>query len=397
MVAESASAPIVVDSQEEPRDGPDLQMSTTTQADIRPMVVFVAHIGNFGGTAVSLATLLRKLDRGLGRVLATPRDQPFGRAMQGEGLVDGVITLDPTTAPRALITGMARLVRWSIPNRRRLLAFHVNGLTDFVLATPAAFLTRRPVVVWAHHATLERRVTRYAGFAVRMLRRRIRWMAVSRALADALEEALRLQPGEVVVIPNPVDRTTAFASETSKSDATRIGFLGDDTIRKGFDLLPEVVRELEGRMRLLVFTRRHANRRPEVTRAWDDLEALDHTVEILGRQDDVRTAYAQCDVVICPSREESFARIVAEAMLNGIPVVASDIPAIREVMDDGRAGMLVPPGNAVAFARGLERLEGDPVLRSTLVEAGLDRVRVFEPSRIAEQFATAFAEGRSEV
>ena len=57
-------------------------------------------------------------------------------------------------------------------------------------------------------------------------------------------------------------------------------------------------------------------------------------LEIRGKLTDVRKAYAECHVVVCPSVRESFCRVAAEAMLNGLPVVGTDL-----VVDSGATAL----------------------------------------------------------
>jgi glycosyltransferase involved in cell wall biosynthesis len=65
-----------------------------------------------------------------------------------------------------------------------------------------------------------------------------------------------------------------------------------------------------------------------------------------------------------------------EAMAASVPVVATDLAACREVLDGGRCGLLVPPGDAAAVAAAIRRLAEDERLRAQLVEAAKNRVRV---------------------
>ena len=67
--------------------------------------------------------------------------------------------------------------------------------------------------------------------------------------------------------------------------------------------------------------------------------------------------------------------VLMEAMSSGIPVVPSRLSGIPELVDDGRTGLLVPPGDAEGLAEALRRLANDRDLRTRLGEAGRARVR----------------------
>jgi glycosyltransferase involved in cell wall biosynthesis len=113
-----------------------------------------------------------------------------------------------------------------------------------------------------------------------------------------------------------------------------------------------------------------------------DLEIADR-VEIRGRVSDeeLRAAYAASDVLVLPSvldargDTEGLGVVLLEAMSYGVPVVASDIGGITDIVEHEKSGLLVPPGDATQLARALERLMRDPALASRLGSAGRERVR----------------------
>ncbi len=191
-------------------------------------------------------------------------------------------------------------------------------------------------------------------------------------------------------MPNPVDPTTTLAHRTKGVGPLRIAFLGAPSVRKGFDLLPAVARGLDpARARLLVFARPYPNAPREIDGVWEELRRLGPArVEIPGRCDDVRDALSWCDVVLCPSRQESFCRVAAEAMLNGMPVVAADLPAVREVVGD-EAGILVPAGQSVPINDAVQRLLDDN-LRQRLGEAGRRRATRFAPELVARRMEALY-------
>jgi glycosyltransferase involved in cell wall biosynthesis len=361
--------------------------------DTRDTVLLVAHVGSYGGSAVSLRVLLRHLGGRFRVVLAGPVGQAVARDLVEARLVDEVVPVSLEWRRRDVLLASTRIAVWAMSRRKRIRAIHANGLVDLALATPAATLLRLPVVVWVHDAGVGDRRVRVLRGAFRFLLPRIKWVGVSRAAADALERFGYVASSAVEVVPNPIEAEQVVPVErVDEGPVLRVGFLGTDTTRKGFDTLPETVRLLDGSpVKLLVFARHHGRLPDEIERSWDALEAepVSGTVEIVGHQIDVRGAYARCDVVLCPSREESFCRVVAEAMLNGIPVVATSIPAIEELVG-GEAGILVPPGDAREAARAIERLAADPALRRRLGEAGRRRASAFAPDLVADRFAVLY-------
>ena len=99
---------------------------------------------------------------------------------------------------------------------------------------------------------------------------------------------------------------------------------------------------------------------------------------------------ARSNVFAITSHSEGGPMVVLEAMACGVPVVSSDCPAgPRYLLDEGRAGVLVPVGDAAAVAAAIGRLASDEDLRAEFVRRGLERVAVFEPRKVARLYAQA--------
>jgi glycosyltransferase involved in cell wall biosynthesis len=83
-------------------------------------------------------------------------------------------------------------------------------------------------------------------------------------------------------------------------------------------------------------------------------------VEFLGHREDVPALLAGADVYVLPSRSEAFPNGAIEAMAAGLPVVASAVGGLLDLIDDGRTGRLVPPGDPEALAAAMRRLMERP-------------------------------------
>ena len=98
-------------------------------------------------------------------------------------------------------------------------------------------------------------------------------------------------------------------------------------------------------------------------------------VRLLGYRQDVPDLMRAADIFVLPSHREGMPRSIIEAMLSGLPVVATDIRGSREEVVDGETGLLVPVADPAALAAALGRLAADPALRQRMGEAGLVRAR----------------------
>jgi glycosyltransferase involved in cell wall biosynthesis len=109
----------------------------------------------------------------------------------------------------------------------------------------------------------------------------------------------------------------------------------------------------------------------------------DGVVEHLGWVDDMPRVFAQAHIVCLPSYREGLPKALIEAAAAGRPIVTTEVPGCREVVEDGVHGLRVPPRDAPALAEALARLIADPALRARLgaaarvraeAEFGLDAV-----------------------
>jgi glycosyltransferase involved in cell wall biosynthesis len=89
------------------------------------------------------------------------------------------------------------------------------------------------------------------------------------------------------------------------------------------------------------------------------MEGVDQIVEFTGHRDDIPGVLADSDLFVLPSRSEAFPNGVIEAMASGLPVVASAVGGLRDLIDPGRTGILVPPGDPQLLATALQGLYDD--------------------------------------
>jgi glycosyltransferase involved in cell wall biosynthesis len=356
-------------------------------------ILFVALASGVGGSTRSLATVLENLPEGLTRIVAVPRTGSLIELLQHRRAIDFHVPLRPPRrglfSRASRLSTAARIARVAWTERRHLVAMHANGPEELNVIAPAALVTGIPVVVWSHARATSPWMRRLSPWWRRTLRD-LRLSAVSDTARDVLTQAGLGDPDQVVIVPNPIDPSDVRATpQPKRADRTVIGYLGSDAPYKGLQLIPLVDRELQDlTITWALFT---AERSSENAPVWRELRNMsDGRFALMGKVMDVRQAYAQCDIVFCPSLEETFCRVAAEAMLNGIPVVGSDLPPVRRLLGEDEAGLLFPPGNIAAAAAALRRLALDPQLRTKLGANGIERASVFAPSGIVERLSALY-------
>lgn len=108
-------------------------------------------------------------------------------------------------------------------------------------------------------------------------------------------------------------------------------------------------------------------------------------VHFLGRLDELRPFYAACDVLVLPSYREGFPQVILEAAAMGLPAVATEVTGIVDAVEASETGLLVPPHDPRALARGLSQIMSSAALRSKLGTAARRRVtNGFRPEPIFE-------------
>jgi glycosyltransferase involved in cell wall biosynthesis len=360
----------------------DASTASGTQKDT---VLVVCLARGLGGSTKSVVTVLDRLGRSCRRVLAGPESGPFPTLVVEQGFVDEHLAI--THKGRKLLGKISRFVaafqlaRWARSNRHRVMAIHANGPEELNVVALAALVSGAPIVVWTHARDVSPLLTRL-GPALGLLLRRVdlRWAAVSDLARRVVVDAGLTRPDEVRIVPNPIDPADIKAESRTNNEVPIVGYLGADAVYKGFELLPDIIEAVaELPVHWMIFS---DERSVQTAGTWERLRALPETlVTFAGKQRDVRDAYARCDIVCMPSLEESFGRVAAEAMLNGIPVVASDLEPVREVVGT-EAGLLFPSGDAIAAAAAIAALVADPSLRARLGNAGLQRAKRFEPDAV---------------
>ena len=111
--------------------------------------------------------------------------------------------------------------------------------------------------------------------------------------------------------------------------------------------------------------------------------SLKRRVHLLGQRDDIADLLRAADIFTLPSHREGMPRSIIEAMMTGLPVVASDIRGCREEVVDGETGLLVPAENSARLKDALGRLIGDAELRRAMGSAGRERAAaLYDENRV---------------
>ena len=116
-------------------------------------------------------------------------------------------------------------------------------------------------------------------------------------------------------------------------------------------------------------------------------------IHLLGARNDVPDLQAAADLFAMPSLYEGLPLAILEAMLAGNAIVASRTSGIPEAVEDGRTGVLTPPGDPSALAEALKRLMDDSAYREALGQAAQQRARShFTVAAMADRYERLYFE-----
>jgi len=368
----------------------------------RPVVAHVLNSIGLGGVPEVAWQLIRRLpaDRFDQRVYALRRaaGEDEARAARQARMEDHGV---PVAFPRAdgKIGAIADLCRWLVDERVALVHTHsyrpnVEGrlaavpLRDAGLRIVAHYHNRYDDK-WAKEGTLtlEQRLTAATA----------RVLAVSTAVGEQVAERLGVEEARLAVVPNGVeterfasgDRATARARLGIEPDRPVVALVGRISPEKGQEdfvrALPAVAAAHPDALFLLVgSTAKEAVAEPLIASA--RAGGVGHAIRFTGHVEDMPALYAAIDVLAAPSRWEGFGLMLVEAMAAGVPIVATAVGAIPEVVGDGPA-LLVAPGDPGALAAALTRALSDRDAAAAMAAAGRERAPAFSWERSAERLA----------
>ncbi len=350
-------------------------------ADRRPLVVHLVYALGVGGLETLLVDCINRMPDYRHAVVCLTRYTDFA-----ERIARADVALHALGKPPGLGLG-THLDFWRLMRRLRPAVLHTYNLAALEYAFTAA-LAGVPVRIHAEHG---RDAADPHGLNPRhnFLRRRLvpfvdRFIPVSEDLRRWLADVVRIPAAKTLFIKNGVDTDKFAPGGAAPAD---VPFGADDVVIGTVARVQDVKNH---RVLVEAFARLRAARpdlapRLKLAIVGDGplLPAVREQVVALGLQDGVWLPGARADVAALlhgfsvfalPSLAEGTPVSMLEAMACGLPVVASRVGGIPEVVDDGVQGLLVPAGDAGPLAAALERYAGDAALRAAHGAAARRRV-----------------------
>lgn len=379
--------------------GPSVSSSTPspTQAST---VMFLETSLRIGGTEAVLARLIQRLDRNRFRPIVCCLYEPgtLGKQLRETG----VPVYHGLAAHRVDLRVGLRLLRLLRQERVDALFIVNQPLTQF-WGTWCSLVARVPVRISAIRSTGRINRSSRQRWVNRLT---FPWMTRVTALSQThkayLMERERVVPEKLEIVPNGVDLSRFPVGEEAGLLRRAVGLSdGQPVVGIVAMLRPEKAHEVFLRSAACVLEQIPAARflivgdgpqRPRLEILAKTL-GIDARVQWLGVRLDVPALVSLFDVAVLSSHPvvETVSNAILEYMAAGKPIVATRVGSLPELVEDGRTGFLVEPGDWKAMAERVVRLLRDHPLASRMGEAGQDKVRQqFTVERMVQQYEALF-------
>ena len=297
----------------------------------------------------------------------------------------------------SLIWKLVRLFRSASPD-----VVHTHLIHADLFGLVAAWLAGVPVRISSRHNDDAFR----KHWAVRRLNQTLGWVSSGAiAISDSIREFVigvegiraekvsRVYYGMDLLMPDHDQREQARQTLRHElglaQDAVVIGTACRLTEQKGLTFALQAIQQVHEQGVAVEFViAGDGELREALAKEAQQLGIADH-IHFLGWRDDVRNVGLGYDVFVLPSLWEGFGLVLLEVMSLGVPIIASEVSAIPEVVGD--AGILVPPKQADTIAEAVLHLIDNPDLRQQIGERGVERLQShFSVEKMAEETFTIY-------
>lgn len=366
-------------------------------------VLFSLDIEKFGGGAERFAIALSKhLDRSIFDIyviglwaVGTPSEQMHIQELTSMGIKALALSKWDDTRPyHRFLESVQKL--WEIASRHRIDILHSHSQ----FADIAVFLTK----IFGRGKIIVRTI--HDGYPLEWRKRPLRRLlltnlsypivfdaeiGVAKHIVDRLNSRLiaRVLHRKALHIRNAIDlsrfQPVDRCPELHAGNTFFVGSIGRLTEGKGYEVLLEaaqrVLTERPGVKFILIGEGNAINALKQMSIAL----GIEHHVVFTGARIDVESLLRQMDLFVLPSFWEGLPTAVLESMASGTPIIATDIPGNREIIQNSVNGLLVSPGDASQLAEAILTALQDPDLRTRLSQNALDTVKHFSIQSVAIQ------------
>ena len=361
-------------------------------------ILYVVTVTGIGGAERMLLALLRHLDhkRFRASVAALHPGGPLELEVKRLGVSFHELSL---RSPLAIYQKLRRLIQ-----QERIDIIQTYGLTADVVIRPLARRSGAKRMVSSLRG-LERSRKWYHNMLAKLTRRYVDlWISNSGAGKTAAVQREHLDPQRVIVIPNGIDENLlAPLAVDTEAHAARFNISKEDTViltvanirpMKGHSDILAAIKLLErdaaasGNLKFVFVGEDRSG--GEIYRLASRL-GIQERVAFTGFHEDVRPFLRRANIFLFPSHEEGMGNALMEAMACGLPVIATRVGDLPELVREGVDGLLIEPRNPAAIAKALSHLLQNEEVRIALGNNAKNRMaRDFKMEKMVRQHEQAY-------
>ena len=338
----------------------------------------INDVGMGGGEhyVLRLAELLKK--RQIAVACTCKLGEPFHINLKRAGICEFPINLSPSINPIKAL----KILRFARSHRIQLI--HAHGVSGAFYARIVAFLSEIPLITTYHIAiTSITDIPKWKKFLYTVADRLMssidkQIVVVSRALKRQLVQIAKFKNSKIQVLYTGIDadayglidRHTARNRLNLKPTDHVIGYIGRMSHEKGVHTLLEALQILAKKQKKItaIIAGDGPFRETLIKQATD--KGLLKICLFLGQRQDIPDILPALDLLTIPSLTEGLPQILLEAMASSVPVIASNVGGIPEVVQNGITGIIVSPENPATLARAMDRMLFDKAMAKQMGEAG---------------------------
>jgi L-malate glycosyltransferase len=361
--------------------------------NLRPPTSVAVFLTRFepGGTERQMTELIRRLDRDRYRVHVACFDRSgvwLPKVLERAASVTE-FPIRGFARPQTALQ-MLRFARWC--RRYKIAVLQACDLYANIFSLPAAALAGVPVRIGSRRELNPDKSSGQIALQKLAYRFATRIVANSPSAASMLESE-GVPRAKVAVIPNGID-TAAFPPRIVRDEIRTVITVANLRVEKNHESLIAAAEALAHSYPNLRFQIVGAGSRLAELQALADARNVSHVVEFLGHREDVPALLAAADLFVLPSRSEAFPNGAIEAMAAGLPVIATAVGGLLDLIDDGRTGLLVAPSDREALTTAITSVVDNPAFGHRLGAAAREEVTArYSFDRMVSGFENLYEEG----
>lgn len=328
-----------------------------------------------GGVEQTLLTLIQGLDKGRfeHRIICTWKGGPVAEALEREGVEITAVGAFRHPFEWQKHKQVIKQIKSFKPH-----ILHGAIFEGISMAAIGTFFGDVPVTVFEETSDPQNR-SKKANLLLRIFSTQADVIqAISKNVGSFLKEKTGIKEGKIRIIPNGVqipnhpneNELDSFKNKYSIDDGHFVvGFTGrlHDDHKRVSDLIRAIA--ILGNRNLKVLIIGDGKDKNALVNLADSLGVLDQII-FTGFQSDTNLFYCLMDILVIPSSREGFGLVAAEAMLQCLPVIASKVGGLQDIIVDVETGFLVPPLSPPAIAEKIQLLIDQPELRKEMGNKG---------------------------